>query len=162
MSDVSWGQSALPTVRRLLLALLSFGMAATGIDLLLLEHFEEPLMVAPLALVGVGLLVVGWHVARPSAANVRVLQAVMALFVVAGGVGVVLHYRGNMGFQLDMNPDIGNWDLFSRVMRAKAPPALAPGAMAQLGLLGLIYAFRHPAAVARTSKSSKSLSSSGA
>jgi hypothetical protein len=35
-------------------------------------------------------------------------------------------------------------DLFSKVMTGAAP-ALAPGAMVQLGLLGLIYTFRHPA-----------------
>ena len=60
-------------------------------------------------------------------------------------VGVVLHFRGNMSFQLDMDPAMAGWDLFSKVMHAKAPPALAPGAMVQLGLLGLIYTFRHPA-----------------
>ena len=35
--------------------------------------------------------------------------------------------------------------LFWKAMAAKTPPALAPGAMTQLGLLGLAYAFRHPA-----------------
>jgi len=29
-------------------------------------------------------------------------------------------------------------------MTAKTPPALAPGAMIQLGLLGLVYTYRHP------------------
>jgi hypothetical protein len=31
-----------------------------------------------------------------------------------------------------------------------AAPALAPGAMVQLGLLGLIYTFRHPALIQRS------------
>jgi hypothetical protein len=35
--------------------------------------------------------------------------------------------------------------LFSTVMTAKAPPAMAPGAMVQLGLIGLVYCYRHPA-----------------
>ena len=30
-------------------------------------------------------------------------------------------------------------------MRAKAPPVLASGIMVQFGLLGLVYAYRHPA-----------------
>ena len=59
--------------------------------------------------------------------------------------GVVLHFRGNMSFQLDMDPAIAGWDLFTKVMHAKAPPALAPGAMVQLGLIGLIYTLGHPA-----------------
>ncbi len=29
-------------------------------------------------------------------------------------------------------------------MAAKTPPALAPGSMAQLGLIGLAYTYRHP------------------
>jgi hypothetical protein len=35
-------------------------------------------------------------------------------------------------------------DLLSKAMTGAAP-ALAPGAMIQLGLLGLVYTFRHPA-----------------
>ena len=30
-------------------------------------------------------------------------------------------------------------------MRAKVPPVLAPGVMVQLGFVGLLYAYRHPA-----------------
>ena len=30
-------------------------------------------------------------------------------------------------------------------MTAKAPPALAPAGMIQMGLLGLLYTYRHPA-----------------
>ena len=33
------------------------------------------------------------------------------------------------------------WELLEKVMRAKAPPLLAPGMMMQLGLLGLAYVF---------------------
>ena len=131
--------------RRLLLALLTFGLLATAIDLFLLEHFEDARQLAPLVLIALSLATVVWHVASGSEGSVRALQVVMAACVMSGLIGVVLHFRGNMGFQLDMNPDIGRWDLFTRVMRAKAPPALAPGAMAQLGFLGLIYCYRHPA-----------------
>jgi hypothetical protein len=35
--------------------------------------------------------------------------------------------------------------LFVKVVTAKAPPALAPGVMVQLGLLGLVYTYKHPA-----------------
>jgi hypothetical protein len=58
---------------------------------------------------------------------------------------VVLHFRGNMAFQLDIDPSLSGWALADKVLRAKAPPTMAPGAMAQLGLLGLIYSYRHPA-----------------
>ena len=74
----------------------------------------------------------------------------MALFILSAAVGIVLHYRANMEFQLDIDPSITAMDLFWKVMRAKAPPALAPAIMAQPGLVGLAYTFRHPALARRT------------
>jgi hypothetical protein len=36
---------------------------------------------------------------------------------------------------------MSNWELLEKILRAKAPPLLAPGMMLQLGLLGLAYVF---------------------
>jgi hypothetical protein len=36
---------------------------------------------------------------------------------------------------------MSTWELVEKVMRAKAPPVLAPGMMLQFGLLGLAYAY---------------------
>jgi hypothetical protein len=69
----------------------------------------------------------------------------MVLFIVSGLAGFVLHYQGNREFQLEVNPSLDGLELFLKVIRAKAPPALAPGAMIHLGLLGLAYTYRHPA-----------------
>jgi hypothetical protein len=76
--------------------------------------------------------------------SLRMLQTVALVMMAAGVAGIILHYRGNLEFQLETNPDLSGWSLFTRIVHAKAPPALAPGVMAQLGLLGLIYCFRHP------------------
>ena len=64
--------------------------------------------------------------------------------VAVGLTGILLHYRGSMEFQTETYPDLSGWKLFLKVVRAKSPPALAPGAMVQLGLLGLIATYRHP------------------
>ena len=61
---------------------------------------------------------------------------------VSGATGTVLHYRANMEFKLEMDPSMSGLALFWSVVQAKAPPALAPGNMALLGLLGLACAFR--------------------
>jgi len=132
------------SIRRLLLALLVLGVTATTVDLLLLAHYEEVKQLIPLGLNGLALATILWHVTAGGAASIRVLQVVMLLFVVAGLVGTVLHYQGNLEFQMEINADQPAWDLFRKVMTAKAPPALAPGAMTQLGFLGLIYSYRHP------------------
>jgi len=36
---------------------------------------------------------------------------------------------------------MSTWELLEKILRAKAPPLLAPGMMLQLGLLGLAYVF---------------------
>ena len=61
-----------------------------------------------------------------------------------GGLGAVLHYRANMEFKLEMDPSLSGLALFSSVVRAKAPPAMAPATMVLLGLLGLVAAYRRP------------------
>ena len=137
--------AALRRLRQLMLLLLAVGLAGTGADLVALEHFEDAWQAIPLGLIIVALALVLLNAAAPSRASVRAFQAVMALFVVAGALGMYLHFQGNLAFQLEMDPTQGRWDLFWKVIRAKAPPSLAPGAMAQLGFLGLLWAFRHPA-----------------
>jgi hypothetical protein len=65
----------------------------------------------------------------------------MVLFVLSSFVGVVAHFVGSAEFQLELDPEMSRWDLIEKVLRAKAPPLLAPGMMMQLGLLGLAYAY---------------------
>jgi hypothetical protein len=68
----------------------------------------------------------------------------MVLLMVAGIVGTGLHYSANEEFELEGNPDMKGIALLSKILSGAAP-ALAPGAMIQLGLLGLVYTYRHPA-----------------
>lgn len=132
------------TIRRVVLAILLFGLVARAADLLLLNHHEEAAQLIPLGLIGVAIGLLVWHGVRPGPLVMRLFQVAMALFVASGFVGVALHFEGNAEFQREIDPSINGLDLFWKVMRAKAPPALAPGAMVELGLLGLVYAFRHP------------------
>ena len=132
-------------LRRFVLAALTFGLFGVLADLTTLQHFEDSWQLVPMVLIGLALLTIGWYLLGGGAPSVRLLQVLMLFFIVAGVAGVILHYRGNMEFQLEIDPSQRGWDLFTKVIHAKAPPALAPGAMAQLGLLGLAYAFRHPA-----------------
>jgi hypothetical protein len=130
-------------VRRNLLLILVLGLAGTGTELILLEHYETRWQLVPLGLIAVAILTVILHVVSRSRASVRALQAVMALCVAAGGVGVVQHYRGNQEFELEMYPDIRGYELFSKSITG-ATPALAPGTLSLLGLIGLVYTQGHP------------------
>jgi hypothetical protein len=126
-----------------LLALLAVGLAGTGAELLLLEHTEEFWQLVPVVLLPLGLVVTVVFGLLPRRATLRVFQLVMTLVAVAGGLGLYQHYAGNVAFELEMAPSLGGWELF-RMSMMGATPALAPGSMAQLGLLGLACAFHHP------------------
>jgi len=143
-SDVLLGR-----LRTFLLALVVFGMVGTAADLLLLGHYEDALQLPPLALIVVGLAVAIWAWMSRSAGAVMAMRVTMVLFLVTGAAGVVLHYEGNSEFQREMDPSIDGWPLAVKAIRAKAPPALAPAAMIQIGLLGLLYTYRHGALVRR-------------
>ena len=136
---------SLSSIRAWILAVLVFGLLGTMTELLLLRHYEDRAQFVPLVLLVLALAFVGWHAARPSAANVRALQAAMTMFLFAGIAGIVFHFQGAAAFQRETNPSQHGWDLITKVMRAQAPPVLAPGVMMQLGLTGLIYTYRHPA-----------------
>jgi len=133
--------------RRLLQGLVAIGLAGTAIELILLEHYEEATQVLPLAAIALSLAALALYFTTRRAVGVRMFQLSMALLIAVGAVGVVLHYEGSLEFQRDMDPTASNWQLFTKAIRAKAPPALAPGVLAQLGLLGLVSTYRHPALI---------------
>lgn len=136
-------------VRALLLAVLAFGLTGTAVDLFLLEHYEDVWQAPPLVAVILGLVTVAWCWRSGSAAAVRALRLVMAVCLLTGAAGLAWHYQANVEFQREMDPSIGGWPLAVKAIRAKAPPALAPAAMIQIGLLGLLYTYRHGALVRR-------------
>jgi hypothetical protein len=126
-------------IRTFLLALLAAGSAATGLDLLLLGHFEAFTQIIPLVLLAAGLFVAGWHLAAPNA-SVWALRLTMVAFVLSGGVGIALHYRGNAEFELEMYPSLAGTELIGKTLTG-ATPVFAPGAMALLGAIGLTASY---------------------
>lgn len=134
----------LDTIRRVLLAILIIGLVGTATELFLLEHDEEAIQLVPLALIGIAFVAIGWHALNQGGTSLRMLQTIMVLFIVSGPLGMYLHYRANVEFQREVDPSIAGRALIVKAMKAKTPPALAPGTMSQLGLIGLAYAYRYP------------------
>ena len=128
-------------LRLWILGVLVLGLLGTVVELVLLSHYEQPVQLVPVVLIVLALIVLAWHVMGHSAASLRVLMGLMILFVLAGFAGFAAHFYGSAEFQLDLEPSLSTWELLDKVMRAKAPPLLAPGMMMQLGLLGLAYVF---------------------
>ncbi len=135
------GTSRVELLRRWILVILVLGLLGTVTELVLLEHYEQPLQFVPLVLIVAAVGVLWWEVKRRDVASRRATQIVMALFVLAGFVGFAAHFQGSAEYQLELNPDMSNWELLEKILRAKAPPLLAPGMMLELGLLGLAYVF---------------------
>jgi hypothetical protein len=142
MSDTA---RALRVIRGGILAIVVLGTVGMSTELVLIGHFGDATQVIPLVLGGLALGVIAWLAARPGPVALRALQLVMLLFIGAGITGITVHFNANAEFQRDIDPSIGGAALFWKVVEATAPPALAPGVMVQLGLLGLVYTYRHPA-----------------
>jgi len=136
--------SILAILRTALLLILVAGMLGTVLELLLLEHTEGVWQLAPVVLLAAGLVAVLWHALTRSRASLRAVQVVMLAFLLSGLAGLVLHYRGNLEFELELHASAQGWELI-RAALGGATPTLAPGTMIQLGLIGLLYSYRHPA-----------------
>jgi hypothetical protein len=138
------GRSALETLRRFLLLLFAFGVLGTGGELLLVGHCEDAWQWTPLVLMGLSLPLTAWLLIAPSARLLRAWQALMLLFLLGGLAGIALHWKGTIEFQQESNPSLSGAALYREAAKSVAPPALAPGAMIQLALLGWACAWRHP------------------
>lgn len=131
------------SLRSLLLWVMILGMAGLLAELILLEHYESWRQWLPmLGLLG-GLLIALALAQRPTPGRLRAFRVVMSLFLAMGALGVYFHVMGNMEFELERGRGLSGLALFWEVLRG-ATPALAPGALAQVGLLGLAYVYRHP------------------
>jgi hypothetical protein len=137
----------LSALRRFLVGILLLGLTGTALDLLLMGHDEDAWQLIPLVMIAlavastVAFVIAGTGSSRASV-WIGLLQAVMILLIVTGMLGVILHYRANMEFKLEMDSTLSGFALFWSVIRAKAPPALAPSTLILLGLIGWAVAFR--------------------
>ena len=137
-------RATLAILRGILLAILIVGLVGMLTELFFLEHTEDGWQRLPIFMLLASLIILAWHALDRSAFSVRVLQSAMSLFVLTGMIGVALHLKGNIEFELEMQPSGRGVGLLWATLRG-ATPTLAPGAMVQLGLIGLAYTYRHPA-----------------
>jgi len=130
----------LDTIRRMLGAIFVFGSVGTSAELMLMGHTEGVWQNVPLILMAIGCVVFALLANKRRMTLLRAFQLVLSLFVFSGVAGVLLHYKGNAEFELELNPDLSGISLFSESMRG-ATHALAPGTMILLGALGFGYAY---------------------
>jgi len=136
-------ESTLTAIRRGLLAIVMLGIVGLLAELVLLEHYEDPWQWIPLALLVVALAATIAVAVRPTRRALRIFRVVMSLCIVAGALGVALHLDGNVEFERETAGELQGLPLVWAALRG-ATPTLAPGAMVQLGLIGLAFGWRHP------------------
>jgi hypothetical protein len=139
------GAADVALVRGILLVLVALGVAGLIAELVLLEHTESVWQWVPLVLLGLALIGTVLVATRPGPYTFRLFRGIMLLCIAAGLLGLYLHYDGNVEFELESDPSARGLELVWRALRG-ATPTLAPAALAQLGVLGLLFTFRHPAA----------------
>ena len=132
------------TLRQLVFGLIVFGMAGLLVELVLLEHYDGWRQWIPLVLLGLGLIDVAIVFRNTTPRTLKGFRILMALYIVIGGFGLWFHLAGNMEFALERDATLSGLRLLLKSVHG-GTPILAPGALTQLGLLGLAYAFRHPA-----------------
>lgn len=145
MAPAEGGRHAatLEIIRRWLMIILIVGLAGTVVELFLLKHTDGTWQLAPVLLIAVAMAAVGWYALAKSPASIRALQGAMYLLVLCGAVGMIQHFRGNIAYERDSNPSLAGAELYRSAMLGSTP-ALAPGGMIPLGLIGLLFTFRHP------------------
>jgi hypothetical protein len=127
-------------VRRFLAVIFILGSLGLTAELVLLGHIEDVWQWTPFVLMGMAMAALAWHMARPTRTTLLLFRASAALLTIGGAVGIGLHYQSNVEFELEMYSDLRGLQLVREALSG-AIPALAPGALIQLGLLGLAYAY---------------------
>lgn len=131
-------------LRRLLLAIFALGILGTGAELVLLEHYESWQQWLPLAVLAIGLAGTAAVHHRPGRGSVLALRVIATAFLLSGALGIYFHIEANVEFERELDATVGGSELVREALTG-AMPALAPGSMALLGLIGLVITAGHPA-----------------
>ena len=129
------------SLRQFLAVIFLLGSTGLGAELIFIGHVQDVLQQVPLGLIAVGAATLIWDAARPNSWSLKLFRVAAVLLVAGGFAGVVLHYQSNVEFEREMYPDLEGFQLVREALSG-AIPALAPGALVQLGLVGLAYTYK--------------------
>jgi predicted membrane channel-forming protein YqfA (hemolysin III family) len=133
--------SSTQTLRRFALALCLLGVVTTPIELVLMHHYNDKDQIMPFIFLGLAAIGVAAAWLRPNARVLRGVRVLMVLVVLGSGIGVFEHLKANYR-DATRGGTVSN--LIELVLTGFAP-LLAPGILAQVGLLGLAFTYKHPA-----------------
>ena len=126
------------------LTIAAAGFCGLAAELILLEHWGEPLRLAPFVAAAAGLASIALFGFHPRLWTARQLRLVMILLVVTAIAGGALHLRGNVAFELEIDSTVSFGTAFKYALGGGAP-LLAPGGLALGGFVALLATYRRPA-----------------
>jgi len=129
------------SLRRFLAVIFLLGSIGLAAELIFIGHVQDVWQQIPLVLIAAAAAALVWDAAQPTAWSVRLFRGAAVLLIAGGVLGVALHYQSNVEFEREMYPDLTGFRLVREALSG-ALPALAPGALVQLGLVGLAYAYQ--------------------
>ena len=135
--DLPTMTTTLTSMPRLLYLTLALMILGTGLELVLLEHYEDGWQWVPVIIFGLALLLFVVLLVKPAAFLLRAFRGLMVLSMLSGFLGVYFHLMANWEFETELHPTYSTWDLLTNSLTG-ALPALAPGSMVVFGLLGII------------------------
>jgi hypothetical protein len=130
-------------LRRVVLAIIAFALVGTVAELLLIGHYKELTQWPPLILLGLTAIGIILMIRSPNPTTLRLFRWLMVVVAVSALAGLYFHLHGNVEFKQETNPDLTGLPLYWKALKGGIP-VLAPGMMAQLGLLGVAFTFKHP------------------
>ncbi|WP_115463068.1 hypothetical protein [Winogradskyella aurantiaca] len=128
----------LSRVKKIVLTALLFITFGTVLELYLLDHYEDTKQLIPIICIGAMLLLMMVLAFRPSNVISKLFQFMLLITAFSGIYGTYLHLMANYEFELEMTPSASGWTLFKESLSG-ALPALAPGSMVILALIGYVY-----------------------
>ena len=126
------------SLSQIILVALLFMLFGTALELYLLEHYEDTLQLIPILCIGASILTLFILFFQRTKWIVNLYKLILGLTALSGVYGAFLHLKANYEFELEMKPTAKGWDLFMESLSG-ALPALAPGSMIVLALIGYSY-----------------------
>jgi len=131
-------------LRRFLLILTVIVCGGTVVELLLLEHTDDPIQLVPFSLAAIGAGLALWVMFQPSRQSIRALRVGMTLVFLGSGVGMLIHLIRNVEFEMEIRPGVGFGDIALKALMG-ASPLLSPGVLALAAVLAIAATYYHPA-----------------
>ena len=125
-------------LKRVIAIAFLFMALGIGMELYLLDHYEDTQQLIPIICIAAALLgALIWFNRRDNASQAA-FKWILFLTALSGVYGVYLHLQANYEFELEMKPALSGWELFTESLSG-ALPALAPASMIVLALIGYSY-----------------------